>query len=126
MVMGVEVVDIEPWHVKLYDWLDKSLNKYRLATAITLDLVDLIFGNIPLVNTIWDIVTCTVLIFILKKKYLAFFALTELLFPGIGFWSKEIDAFVPSATILYFVDKKMSKFKIVKHPFHKEFVIKHK
>jgi len=38
MVMGVEVVDIEPWHVKLYDWLDKSLNKYRLATAITFNI----------------------------------------------------------------------------------------
>ena len=124
--MGVEVVDIEPWHVKLYDWLDKTLNRYRLATAIILDVIDLIFGNIPLVNTIWDIVTCTVLIFILKRKYLAFFALTELLFPATGTWIKRIDAFVPSATILFLVDKQMGKFKIVKHPFHKEFVIRHK
>jgi len=126
MVMGVEVVDIDPRHIKLYQVLDKKLNKHRLATVITLDVVDLVFGNIPLLNTIWDIVTCAALLLILKRKYLAFFALGELLFPGTGTWIKRIDAFVPSATILYFIDKEMNKLKIIKHPFHKEFIIKKK
>ncbi|MBT4824234.1 hypothetical protein HN695_02585 [Candidatus Woesearchaeota archaeon] len=126
MVFGVEVVKIESWQRKRRDEIYKLLNKYRLATAITLDVIDLVFGNIPFLNTIWDFVTCGVLLITLKNKYLAFFALGELLFPGIGFWSKEIDAFIPSATILYFVDKEMGKFKIIKHPFHKEFVIKKK
>ena len=124
MALNVEVVEIEPWHVKLYVWAEKVLGKHRLLTAISLDVADLFFGNIPLLNTIWDFVTCAVLLVILKKKYLGFFALGELIFPGIGFWSKGIDAFVPSATIIVLVDDYMAKYKIKIHPFHKEFVIR--
>ena len=126
MGLGVEIVKIDSWQRKRRDEIFKLLNKYRLATAITLDVVDLVFGNIPFLNTIWDFVTCGVLLITLKNKYLAFFALGELLFPGTGVLVKRVDAFIPSATILYFVDKEMNRFKIVKHPFHKEFVIKKK
>jgi hypothetical protein len=123
MVLGVEVVDIDPSHRKLLQRLKSIFNKNKLVTALALDIIDLFFANVPLLNTIWDIITCAVLLVILKNKYLAFFALWELILPGKGFWIKEADAFIPTATILYFIDKKMSKFKIVKHPFHKEFII---
>ena len=124
MAFNIEVVEIDPWYIKLCCWFANLFGKYKLFTAIALDVADILFGNIPLLNTIWDIMTFGVLFIILKRKYLAFFALGELIFPGIGFWSKEIDAFVPSATILVLVDNYMAKHKVKPRAFHKEFVIK--
>ncbi|MFH1440146.1 MAG: hypothetical protein ABIG89_06255 [Candidatus Woesearchaeota archaeon] len=126
MAHKIEIVDIEPLHCKMFNGVCRLVSRYKLATAILLDVCDLFFGNIPLLNTMWDFITCGVLLLILKNKYLAFFALGELLFPGTGRLIKEIDAFFPSATILYLIDQNMSKIKIKKNPFHKEFKIEKK
>ncbi|MBD3203569.1 hypothetical protein GF327_04695 [Candidatus Woesearchaeota archaeon] len=79
------------------------LNKIKLGVAVVLDLIDLILGNIPLLNSLWDIITFAVLFFILNDKRLALFSNIELLLPGF-FLFGQIDAFIPIATILTLAD----------------------
>ncbi len=79
------------------------LTKLKILTAIILDLIDLLICWIPLVNTLWDIVTFAVLFAILKDKRLAYLSLGELIAPGLGVLGL-IDGFIPSATILVIID----------------------
>ncbi len=79
------------------------VNKIKIIIAVCLDLADLVFGNIPLINTLWDFFTVMVLMITLKNKSLAFMALAELPLLGIppfGF----IDSLIPIATILTLAD----------------------
>ncbi|MBN1502567.1 hypothetical protein JW930_03415 [Candidatus Woesearchaeota archaeon] len=84
---------------KLY----KVLSKIKVIVALILDGVDLILGNIPLLNSIWDIVTATVLLILLRDKRLALASNIELLLPGLPLLG-QIDAFIPIATILTLMD----------------------
>lgn len=85
---------------------------YKYLIAIILDLIDLILGHVPFMNTLWDIFTFIVLLVILDNKKLAFISLSELIlfgFPVLG----TIDAFFPLATIIVYFDShnKNNKFK---------------
>jgi len=80
----------------------------KLLVAIGLDGADLVLGNIPLVNTVWDMATMIVLSVLLRHRYLAFFAVTEVFipwFPPLG----QIDALLPMATILTLMDIGMTR-----------------
>lgn len=89
--------------VKIKPFLIRWLNRFKLLIAILLDLVDLILGNIPILNSIWDFVTLVVLLFILKDPKLALMSSTEFLLPGIPPFG-QIDALIPMATILTLID----------------------
>ncbi|MFP4112096.1 MAG: hypothetical protein ACLFPQ_04835 [Candidatus Woesearchaeota archaeon] len=88
----------------------KILKTIKIAIAVMMDSIDLLFANIPGINTLWDFVTATVLYFMLDNKKLAFFSLTETLIPGLPFFG-QIDAVIPLATILTIIDNKGEKFK---------------
>jgi len=90
----------------------KVILKLKLAIAILLDLVDLVLANIPILNTLWDIVTIAVLLIILKNKWLAFGAMAELPLVGLPFLG-QIDALIPMATILTLLDSAETKFHIM-------------
>ena len=77
--------------------------KIKIIIAVCMDLADLVFGNIPILNTVWDFVTVMVLLVTLKNKPLAFMALAELPFVGIPPFGL-IDSVIPIATILTLVD----------------------
>ena len=84
------------------------LFRFKLTVAIVLDGIDFFIANIPMVNEIWDIITFFVLMLLLKRKYLAYLSLGELLIPGIpplGF----IDGLIPIATVLVLVERAMEK-----------------
>lgn len=86
------------------------LSKAKLLVAIILDAVDLVVANIPLLNSVWDIVTWLVLLTILRRKHLAYLALGELILPGvppIGL----IDGLIPTATLIVIADMIMQKIK---------------
>ena len=91
----------------------KVVLKLKLGVAIILDVVDLVLGNIPILNTIWDLFTVLVLLVILKNKWLAFGALAELPLVGLPILG-QIDALIPIATILTLADSVETKFHIMK------------
>lgn len=91
-------------------WVKRIVIKVKIGVAIFLDLSDLLFGNIPLINTIWDFVTMAVLLVTLRNKRLAFYALLEL--PLIGIPPLGIiDSLIPTATILTLLDIGLSGFE---------------
>ena len=96
---------------KIKKFIIKILNKVKLGIAIFLDLIDLLLGNIPLLNSIWDIVTFAILYITLNNKNLALFANSELLLPGVPGLG-QIDAFLPIATILTLIDVTKSNSKL--------------
>lgn len=91
--------------------------KIKLIIAILLDLVDLVIANIPLLNSIWDLVTMVILFFTLKNKSLAVASMSEIILPGIPFLG-QIDALIPMATILTLIDIFSSSTK-KQHNYHK-------
>ncbi len=90
----------------------KIILKLKLAVAIILDAVDLILGNIPILNTLWDLVTFAVLLVILKNKWLAMGALAELPLVGLPILG-QIDTLIPIATILTLLDSAETRFHII-------------
>lgn len=90
--------------------------RIKLLIAILLDGIDLLIGWIPIVNTMWDIVTFFFLLIILKNKKMAFVSLIELPFIGLPPFS-IIDMFVPIATITVLIDNNMSNIKIQRYGF---------
>jgi hypothetical protein len=76
-----------------------------------LDLIDFLIGWIPIVNTVWDMVTFVVLLVILKNKRMAFISLIELPLLGLPPFS-IIDMFIPIATIAVLIDNNMGRFQI--------------
>jgi hypothetical protein len=106
----VEVVDSDQPHPRtLHEnresrkqifWL---LTKLKFGVAIFLDVVDFLVCWIPIINTLWEFATFAVLIAIIRHKFLAYFSLTEVLFPGIGV-SAVIDGLIPSATMIVAMD----------------------
>ncbi len=90
----------------------KIILKLKLAVAIILDAVDLILGNIPILNTLWDLVTFAVLLVILKNKWLAMGAFAELPLVGLPILG-QIDALIPIATILTLLDSAETRFHII-------------
>jgi hypothetical protein len=95
------------------DRLYSILLKFKLGIALLLDACDLILANIPLLNTLWDFVTFSVLIVILRNKWLAFAAFAELPLVGLPFFG-QIDALIPMATILTLADSAESRFRFVR------------
>ena len=95
--------------------LIRALNKMKLLIAVALDLVDLVMGNIPLLNTAWDFVTVFVLLLILRNKTLAFIALAELPLIGLPPFGL-LDALIPMATLLTLADIAEAKFHVRHHP----------
>jgi len=88
---------------KLFGRVSSVFIKIKLIVAILLDAVDLVLGNIPILNTIWDFITFSILFIILRNKYLAFLSLTELVLPGIPILG-QIDAIIPVATLTTLLD----------------------
>ena len=80
-----------------------AIIKLKILIAVCMDLADLVFGNIPILNTVWDFITVMVLLVTLKNKPLAFMALAELPLVGIPPFGL-IDSVIPIATILTLVD----------------------
>jgi len=80
--------------------------RIKFGIAITLDLIDFLIGWIPILNTLWDIVTFIILLIILRNKKLAFFSLLELPLLGLPPFS-FIDMLIPVATILVMIDNGM-------------------
>jgi hypothetical protein len=119
----IEVVNIEPKYKRIFPWFFKLVNKHVLATVVVLDIIDFVLGKIPVVNIIWDVFTCYILLLTLKNKWLALFALTEIFFPAKGLFG-NVDAYLPISTLIYLVDYDMSRVKIKKNPFHKQLKVK--
>jgi len=86
--------------------------RLKLAVAIILDAIDLILANIPILNTLWDLVTFAVLLVILKNKWLAVGAFGELPLVGLPILG-QIDALIPIATILTLLDSAETRFHII-------------
>jgi hypothetical protein len=84
------------------------LAKIKLGVALFLDGIDFLISWIPIINTLWDFVTFAVLFMILKNKNLAYFALGELVIPGISAIG-IIDGLIPAATIITIIDSVIQK-----------------
>jgi|TARA_B100001971_G_C18122248_1_gene500093 hypothetical protein len=80
--------------------------RIKFGIAVTLDLIDLLIGWIPILNTLWDFVTFLILLVILRNKKLAAFSLLELPFFGLPPFS-FFDMLIPTATILVMIDNGM-------------------
>jgi hypothetical protein len=107
----VEVVSQEKKN-KFRSKVTGVINRVKIFVAIVLDGIDFIIGWIPIINTLWDIVTFIILLIILKNKRLAFFSLIELPFVGLPPFSL-IDMFIPVATLLTLIDNSFGEFKRV-------------
>lgn len=90
----------------------RFLFKIKLVVAIIMDLIDFVFANIPVLNTLWDFVTFLVLFIILKNKWLAFASFVELPLVGLPMLG-QIDALIPMATILTILDSAETKFHVI-------------
>ena len=99
----VEVVDPNYKQKKEQKAALRFLTKIKLGVALFLDAIDFLICWIPIVNTLWDFVTFGVLFLILKHKNLAYFALGELVIPGLGAIG-FIDGFIPAATVIAIID----------------------
>ncbi|MBW2991593.1 hypothetical protein KY345_00055 [Candidatus Woesearchaeota archaeon] len=110
-----EVVGVESkWKKrfrKFWSRVKKVLNKIKLFIAVLLDLIDLLIGWIPVVNTVWDVVCFLVLLIILKNKKLAFLSLVELPLIGLPPFS-IIDMFLPICTIVVLLDNQEGGIRI--------------
>lgn len=109
--VNVEIVDIgrEKKASKFFRKIKSITAGIKLGVAVTLDGIDFLIGWIPIVNTIWDIITFFILLIILKNKKLAFVSLVELPLLGLPPFS-ILDMFIPIATITVLMDNNMSKF----------------
>lgn len=79
------------------------LVRVRFLVAIALDFLDFFFAWIPVLNSVWDIVTFLFLMVTLKNKQLASISLAELVLIGFPPFS-TLDAFIPMALILTTID----------------------
>jgi hypothetical protein len=111
--VDVEVVDIgrEKKASKFFKKIKLILIKIKLGIAIILDGIDFLIGWIPIVNTIWDIITFFILLIILKNKKMAFVSLIELPLLGLPPFS-IFDMFIPIATITVLIDNNIGNIKI--------------
>lgn len=96
-------------HEEEYAFKPEFMSKLKLGVALLLDGLDLIFANIPVLNTIWDFITTAVLFAMLRNKKLALMSFSEFILPGIPILG-QIDAFIPVATILTIIDNNMNRF----------------
>ena len=113
--VDVEIVDIgrEKKISKFFKKIKSILIKIKLGIAIILDGIDLLIGWIPIVNTLWDIVTFLILLIILKNKKLAFVSLIELPFFVLQPFS-IFDMFILIATITFFIDNNIGNINVQK------------
>ncbi|HJO01746.1 MAG: hypothetical protein QF655_03195 [Candidatus Woesearchaeota archaeon] len=113
--VNVEIVDIgkEKKISKFFKKIKSILIRIKLGIAIILDGIDFLIGWIPIVNTLWDIVTFLILLITLKNKKLAFVSLVELPFFGLPPFS-IIDMFIPIATITVLIDNNLGNINIQK------------
>jgi len=106
--VNVELVEDLKESKKTFQKISLMISRIKLFVAIILDLVDFLIGWIPIVNTLWDLVTFIILIIILKNKKLALVSLIELPFFGLPPFS-ILDMFIPIATITVLIDNNLSK-----------------
>lgn len=95
----LEIVDIETRWQKII----RFIKKRAILTAIILDIIDVVAGNFPFLNTGWDIITYLVLYKFLHNKHFSHIMIIELLLPGNEIFA-QIDAFIPLAIIIALVD----------------------
>jgi len=107
----VEIVDVEKKSGKFSKKIKSTITKIKLGIAIILDVIDFFIGWIPIINTLWDIVTFIILLIILKNKKLAFLSLIELPLLGLPPFS-IIDMVIPIATITVLMDNNIGKIKV--------------
>jgi hypothetical protein len=103
----VEVVNVQPKKKKFFEKFLEKLKKIvfraKLVIAILLDGIDFLIGWIPIVNTVWDVVSFFILLLILKNKKLAFLSLIELPLLGLPPFS-FIDMILPICTVVVLID----------------------
>jgi len=85
----------------------------KMLVALGLDAVDMIVGNIPGVNTVWDFVTIGTLLIVLDNKKYALLNSWELFMPGIP-GTGQVDALFPTALLTAYLDEKAKQEKGVK------------
>ena len=103
-----EVVGKKTRKQRIFGKIRIILTNLKIFFAIIIDLIDLLFSQIPILNTLWDFVTFLFLLTVLKNKRLAYFSLSELIIPGIPFIGL-IDGFIPIATLLVLFDSQSSR-----------------
>lgn len=108
--VNVEIIDKKE-SKKPFKKIKSITGRIKLGIAIILDGIDFLIGWIPIVNTLWDIVTFIILLVILKNKKLAFVSLIELPFIGLPPFS-IFDMIIPIATITVLIDNNIGNVKI--------------
>jgi hypothetical protein len=111
--VDVEIVEAEKdkKNSKFSKKVKSIVVRIKIGIAVILDGIDFLIGWVPIVNTVWDIVTFIVLLMILKNKKLAFVSLIELPFLGLPPFS-IIDMFIPIATIAVLIDNNIGSIQV--------------
>ena len=107
----VEIVGRKKKKSNSFKRIKSALVRIKLGIAIILDGIDFLIGWIPIVNSLWDIVTFMVLLIILKNKKLAFVSLIELPLLGLPPFS-IFDMFIPIATLTVLIDNNIGDIKV--------------